>query len=513
MKSQKLIGLIFSLATSPIQAQDLDYHIEAQSAFSNRETPLWLNANAFGLSSLEKSNGYVRAGVFKRMQDEVKTEDEVSDVDLPAKKVRKWDWAAGMDMAVAVHYTSKVIVQQAYMEGRWRHGVLSLGAKEYPMQMKNNRLSSGSQTLGINARPVPQIRLALPEYTRLLKWLYLKGHIAYGWMTDSKWQENFADPNSKWAKNMLLHTKAGYLRWGNPTSHLTVETGIEMACQFGGTSYKNGKATKRGAGLKDYWQAFLPGGEGDLGEGVYANVEGNNLGSLLMRITWDEPSWRAAFYADHFFDDHSQMIFLDFDGYGDSEDNFRTHEQHRYIFYTPRDIMFGGEVNLKLGRWLKDIVVEYIHTKDQSGAVYHDSEPGLAAHVAGRDDYYNHYFYPGWQHWGQTMGNPLYRSPIYNTNGQIDFEDTRFVAWHLGLSGQPTKKVDYRILATLQKGWGTYSDPYVPLRRNFSAMIEAGYRFPEGWQVRGAIGLDRGEILDNNIGFRLTVSKSGIFHF
>ena len=55
------------------------------------------------------------------------------------------------------------------------------------MQLKNQTLSSGSQTLGINARPVPQVRIALPEYWQLPfggGWLHLKGHIAYGMMTD-----------------------------------------------------------------------------------------------------------------------------------------------------------------------------------------------------------------------------------------------------------------------------------------------------------------------------------------
>ena len=98
-----------------------------------------------------------------------------------------------MDVAAPIHYTSNVVVQQAFVEARWLHGVLSIGAKEYPMELKNQTLSSGSQTLGINARPVPQVRLALPEYWTLPfanHWLAIKGHIAYGKMTD----ENMAKP-------------------------------------------------------------------------------------------------------------------------------------------------------------------------------------------------------------------------------------------------------------------------------------------------------------------------------
>jgi hypothetical protein len=134
-----------------------------------------------------------------------------------------------------------------------------------------------------------------------------------------------------------------------------------------GITYNHGKAIKRGSGLKDYWQAFVPGGEGDIGEGPYANVEGNGVGSLMCRFNLNEPDWKAACYIDHFFDDHSQLFFLDFDGYGDTSTDYRTHKYTHYIFYTPRDALIGSEITLKKGTWLKDIVFEYIHTTDQSG--------------------------------------------------------------------------------------------------------------------------------------------------
>ena len=33
---------------------DINYKVEMQGSFSNTKTPLWLNANKYGLSSLEK---------------------------------------------------------------------------------------------------------------------------------------------------------------------------------------------------------------------------------------------------------------------------------------------------------------------------------------------------------------------------------------------------------------------------------------------------------------------------
>ena len=122
-------------------------------------------------------------------------------------------------------------------------------------------------------------------------------------------------------------------------------------------------------------------------------------------------------------------------------------------------------------------VLEYVYTKYQSGPIYHDHTISINDHVSGQDNYYNHYIYSGWQHWGQVMGNPLYLSPIYNDNGCIEIMNNRFVAWHLGFDGSPIDNLDYRVLATYQTGYGTYSMPYLAPRYSFSMMIELGYRF------------------------------------
>lgn len=486
--------------------KDLHYKAEVQASFSHGKTPLWLNANKYGLSSLDETNGYVRASLIRP---------------LAADSARRWGVGYGVDMAVPLHYTSHVVVQQAFVEARWLHGALSVGAKEFPMELKNQTLSSGSQTLGINARPVPQVRLALPEYWTipiLGRWLQIKGHIAYGMMTDDKWQHDFTQRRSKYADHVLYHSKAGYLRIGNAERFCpwSVELGLEMAAQFGGNPYymdANGEMVRvpTGKGLKDFWHAFVPSGA-DATDGEYANVEGNHLGSWLMRINYDAETWRVSAYADHFFEDHSQMFFLDYDGYGEG-DEWQQHKKRRYYRYKVKDMMLGAELNLKYGRWLRDVVFEYLYTKYQSGPYNHDHTMNIPDHLAGMDDYYNHGVYPGWQHWGQVMGNPLYRSPIYNDNGVLYVYDNRFVAFHLGFDGQPSTRLGYRVLATYQKGWGTYAQPFTKAHHNVSFLVEADYRFAHGWRAKGGYAMDFGsnQMLGHNAGFQLTVSKEGVF--
>lgn len=483
--------------------KDLNYRLELQATASNRQTPLWLNANRYGLSSLDKGNGYLRASLIRP---------------LTTDSARRWGLGYGVDVAVAQGFSSRMVVQQAFAEVRWLHGVLTVGSKQQPMELKNQALSSGSQLLGINARPIPQVRLALPDYWVLPfggGWLQLKGHIAYGRMTDDDFQMRFTGKKSRYTDDVLFHSKAGYLRIGNEErfAPLSLELGLEMAATFGGRSYQpqsdgTTKVVHGRTGWKSYLKALIPGGA-DIGETTYQNAEGNQLGSWLARANYDADRWRFSIYADKFFEDHSAMFQLDYDGYGTGGE-WMTKKKRRYLLYDFKDWMLGAELNLKYGRYLTAIVLEYLYTKYQSGPIYHDHTQTIGDHIGGLDNYYNHYIYSGWQHWGQVMGNPLYRSPIYNADGVMEVKNNRFEAWHLGVSGQPTEALKYRLLATYQTGWGSYSDPYDKKHHNVSLLLEADYGFKHGWGLRGGCGMDFGAILGRSYGFQLTISKKGV---
>ena len=506
--SMRLKHLFAALAALPLLSfaqGDLTYKVTMQTTNGWGDyNPLWLSSNKYGLSSLETCNGYLQAGIYKAVASE---------------KERHWSIGYGVSLAGAYNFTSKFIVQEAYGELRWLKGLLTIGSKEYPMELKNQKLSSGSQTLGINARPVPQARIALPDYWDFAKgWLGIKGHIAYGVTTDDEWQEEFTSGTTKHTKNTMYHSKAGILRIGNEKKFpLTVEMGLEMACIFGGDSYRSYDGeyqwVANDKGLSAMIDAFFGTGA-DVGEGLYGNVAGNQMGSWLMRINWDAPKWKASVYADHYFDDHSQMFFLDYDGYG-SGDEWNDKVDSKFLVYELKDIMLGAELQLKDFKWIKSIVVEYLYTKYQSGPIYHDRTENVSDHIAGNDDYYNHYVTSGWQHWGMVIGNPLYRSPLYNTDGYIRIENNRFVAYHGGIEGELLDGLTYRLLASYQTGYGTYSNPYANPKYNLSGLAEFGYQFPEdkalkGWAVTAAFGFDKGAIYGDNCGFQLTITKSGI---
>lgn len=472
----------------------LHYRMEMQTTLSSGKTPLWLHSNRYGLSSLKEANGYVRGAVTRPLE---------------VDSLRRWGIGYGLDMALAAGFTSVLVVQQAYGEVRWLKGVLTVGSKEYPMELKNQELSSGSQTLGINARPIPQVRLALPDYWTIpytKRWLAIKGHLAYGMQTDDKWQKSFTARQSRYTEHSLYHSKAGYLRIG--PKNITLELGLEMACQFGGTAYQvedvEGPVTSA-HNLKAFWHALIPTGT-DATDGNWNNAEGNHLGSWVARLNLDFKKWYLGVYADHFFEDNSSMIHVSYSGWGEGDEQW-VRKDNRYFVHSFKDWMLGAEVKLKDNAWLNDIVVEYLYTKYQGGPVYHDHTRAISEHICGRDQFYNHHLQTGWQHWGEVMGNPLYRSPLYNEDGTVRVLNNRFVAWHLGVSGDPTKKLHYRLLATWQRGWGTYDVLFRDPEEDVSMMGEVSYQLPQRWQLKGALAFDAGKIYGHNFGCQLTLAK------
>ena len=488
-----------TFAQSPDLGKGVSFFTEMSGTVSDGDhAPFWLTANRYGLPSIEKNSGYIRGGVFR---------------DAMRDSIRHWDIGYGADFVVSANHTSTFFVQQLYADIRWYRGVLTVGQKQQPMQLKNNELSSGSQTLGINARPYPEVRLALPDYWAIpgtRGFLSFKGHIAWGMFTDDHFQKDFVKGTRDYDQHVLMHTKAGYLKFGKENKPFSVEAGLEMASQFGAThyAYRDGgyTQTKSGRGLSAFWHALVSGGS-DSTDGSVKNSEGNMLGSWVLRLNYDTKNVRWGLYADHFFEDHSAMFHINYDGYA-YEDGKMVRKKNRYIMYPMKDIMLGADMHFKHFHWLSDAVVEYVYTRYQSGPVYNDRNAHITDQIAGIDNYYNNSLEPGWQHWGQTLGNPLYRSPIYNEDHRLQFECNRFTAWHIGIAGQPTRNLHYRLRATWQEGLGTYDMPYCNPKHNVSVGIETCYdasRLYKGLSIGAAFGFDRGELMGDNTGGSITL--------
>ena len=506
----KLSLLILAFLPLPLLAQEesdkgverlwnnTEIFVEGSTTFSDGDfAPFWLTTNHYGVSSIKKNSAYLRTGIARSIETD---------------SLRQWRIGYGADFVLAKNFTSKFFIQQLYAEAEYKGWRFTFGSKEREMELKNDKLSTGELLQSINAHPIPQFRIDRPYFWSIpgtRGWLSVKGHFAYGWFTDGSWNESFtsearatAKANGtnipRYYKKTLYHSKAGFLRIGNDEKFpLSFTGGFQMCAQFGGEAWNVSKRpdddsdfdpshVKQGRGFSSFWHAFIPGGS-DESDGNFKNNEGNLLGDYLLSLDYHGKGWSIRTYADHFFED-SSGLFWDF-GW--------------------KDWMWGWEVNLPKNPFVKTLLYEYLTTKDQSSGIYHDDTPALDIHNCGIDNYYNHNFY-GWQHWGQAVGNPLLLSPIYNSDTQLMFYHNRIMSHHAGISGFPTEELQYRLLWTFVKSWGTYYYPTTdPLTAHYY-LIELNYQPKrlKGWNFTASCGINHGSLIGKSTGGQITIRKT-----
>ena len=463
--------------------KDAGYKIESGINFSSGSyTPFWLVSNKQGLSSVTTDNGYIRVGVFR-----------------PLEKEKKFSYSWGVDVVGAYGFTSPLVVQQAYLDLQYRGWNVSIGSKERYGELKNTFLSSGALTFSGNARPVPQIRMGIPEYCYFKPdgLFAMKGHLAYGVFTDDSWQKDFVRNHHKYTEHVLYHSKALFVKVGNEKRFpLIFEGGLEMAAQFGGNSFSwngsNYEKTDMPNHIRDFFKVFVPSsGDSTTPKGEQTNIYGNHLGSWHLSLSYKFDTWKLRTYYEHYFEDHSMMFWQ----------------------YGWKDCLAGVEITFPRNRIIGELVYEYLGTKDQTGPVYHDTTEWIPDQISATDNYYNHSIYTGWQHWGIGIGNPLLISPIYNKDGSIAFKGNRVKAHHFGISGHPFQKIDYRVLVSYSRNWGTYSDPFLEIEKNVSTLFELSYRSRrlENWTLTTSLAFDRGDLIGNNSGGMITIRKTGVF--
>jgi len=461
----------------------ISYNVEYSGVFANgSNAPLWLNANKQGISSITKNSGYVIVGI-----------------SVPMFVNRAFACDYGLELVKSYNSNSDIHVQQAYIDLRYKAIQLSLGSKNKFSALDNGDLSSGGLAYSGNSKPIPQICVELPQFLFLpytKKWLSFKASVAYGCFTDGRWQKKNTKGNGNRTSRVLYHSKSFMLKIEDPkNTSLRFECGMEMFDQFGGIRYfAGGKVYKMQNKIVDYFKALIPMHGGKISpDGDQANIEGNMLGDYLFSLKYSVNSWEIHPYYEHYFEDQSMM----------------------WGKYPWKDGLIGLQVTFPKNKIVSVVNIEYIGSMYQSGPFgVIDKSGQKAIRIAGGDDYYNNWLYLSWSHYGMAIGNPLFRSPIYNKSGNLIFESNRMTARHLGISGLPTKNLKYRVLMSYTRNWGRYNDlsfpehgSYKVVRTNISTLFELTFSPHKlsGWSFVASAATDRGDMLGNNIGVMLTV--------
>ena len=487
-----LLSVVFACAKAQISrlGENVQYSFTAQgTAGGGDNAPFWFTNNRYGLGTTENFSGLARVALWRTVETD---------------SIWFWRMGYGVDLASPINGENGYFcIQQAYADIEWKMLRLSLGQKERPSELKNPYLSTGGMTLGMNARPLPQVRLEMPDFWTVpgTKSIFsFKAHLAYGWFTDAKWQKKFnAGTTNVYTSGSMFHSKALFLRFGNRKLFpLEFTGGLEMACQFAGMGYN---VQQYAGGLLaqeiplggNIFNAFFPSG-GDVNDENYTNAAGNQLGSWHVRFDWIQKGWNVAIYMEHFFEDHSQMFM-------------------QYGFW--KDMLLGIELNLPRNSFVTTFLYEYNTTMNQSGPLYHDETVEKPLQISGQDDYYRNHIYGAWQMGGFVLGNPLLLSPIYNSyfgkQGNLTPLHNRVQVHHLGLMGKPSAQWTWRAMYTHQYSLGTYNQPTLnPCTANY-LLLEATYTpsWAPGLSMTASYGHNDGNLLGKSNGAMLTVKFNG----
>lgn len=456
------------LVTGNICAQNLNTFVEyGATLHTGNHTPLWQAGNQHGLSSID-NNTYIRGAAFYN------------------NTYRSWKLKTGIDLAAAAGFTSTFIVQQAYADIRYKWIGLWAGSREINSELLNQQLSSGGLTWSGNARPIPQIAIGIFDYVQLAPKVQVKAELSYGWFTDTRYQERNVGDDYSYTRKIKYHHKSFFFRFGQPKGKWQFDIGMSLDAQFGGFKEKGNDVGDLGNGWKDYWNVLIPqSGGNDAPGGEQVWYQGNYMGSEHIKLTYKRTNFSISGYIENYYDDFSGMGKLN-----------------------GLDGLWGIELKANQSQAINNIVIEYYQTTSQSGPL-HGLDGSVVGKTGGADDYYNNAWYPGWAHWGMSMGNPLIASPIYNQNGNLAFLYNRVKAIHLGWSGDITPEWAYRAKLSLNRTWGTPYKPIPEVLENFSTFAEFKY-VPskwQGWSFTASAAFDMGDIYGDNLGFQFKVHK------
>lgn len=463
--------------------------------------PFWFTSNRQGLSPVEPSGAMLDLGMDGGMR-------------LP--NGFRFDY--GINVAVAANYQSDFYLQQMYVDAGYKWLDLSLGTKERWGETVNHELSSGSLTWSGNSRPIPQIRLEVPEFTRLRGLgglVSLKGHIAYGWYQDSRWRETQASKYTvpaQYTDRILHHSKSFFIKVGDTERFpLELTAGLEMNAMFGGTRH-NMRTWPDEPVIKEYeyphdvgayLQAFLPLNRA----GEQTKDNGNSLGSWHLALDMTFSRVRYRLYYEHYFEDHSSMLGVEYKADLTGAKGLVSYGFRRNWL----DGLYGLEVDIPEGKYISGMVLEVLNTRGQCGSLYRYPAGQILEGVDGHDDFYNHEFYRSYSHYGYANGSPVLSSPIYNKDGNLSFRSNRILMYHFGMNGSISKHLDYRMLVTYSSHLGTYDYPFSQKEELTSVMLECFYRFGGrySWRIGISAAADYGssKMPTDNRGVMLTVSR------
>ena len=363
--------------------------------------PFWLNSNQNGLNYTDSFSHFLLRGNYNK------------------KKSILFDYGLKV---FSSENSNNILIQQGFIRLHKRDFSLTIGRVNGRLSNESKLLSSGSLAISNNAIPIPNIYFGIknfsPSYLSKLN-IILKGGLSHGWLNKGQYIEA-----------PFLHQKNLYLK-KQLTSKSSITLGIVHLAIWGGVTRAHGEQSKQ---FSDYLKIFFlkPGSNKDM-EQEQINTLGNHLGIWDLVYHKKQNGRDFKLYYQHPFEDESGARWLlnRFDG------------------------LYGIELISKNDGFINQFLYEYLNTMNQSGSL------GATDSTYGWDNYYNHYIYQsGWTYYNKVIGNPLFTlgSNKGSYSDGLYIVNNRIKAHHLGLMGNLTKKINYKILFTYSQNFGIFPD-------------------------------------------------------
>ena len=443
---------------------------------SSNYTPFWLRANQFGAVPTEEN--YLNAG---------------GSTYVDYRKGKKMDWGYGASARLNLGDTkADVLIQEAYLKGKWGIFELSAGRKKYIQGLVDSTLSSGSYIFSGNALPMPKLEIVVNEYWHpafLGGYLGFKGNYVHG----------LFDNNRSDVAHIFLHQKSFYGRIGKPNSLFKFYGGFNHQVQWGGMlkypdprniSGHNGKVP---SSFKDY--LYVVTGQSMAAAGgdttVYGyndgyNRLGNHLGTIDVGMEIDGKFGKVFFYRQSIYETGS-------------------------LFYGSNitDGLHGVSFTTKRKQGLLKIVFEYLNTTSQGGAGLSDNTVG---YLRGQNNYLNNSVYrEGWTYLGKGMGTPLMTldsETDLNEDKDIRFDNNRIETFYIGVEALLGEN-HLRFRGSLTNAIGYYGSEYVPVKRQMAFGLQWQRQisvFGQDAFLSANVGADLGSWKKDLVGSNFTLS-------
>ncbi|MBC8153343.1 MAG: hypothetical protein H7Z72_10565 [Bacteroidetes bacterium] len=416
--------------------------------------------------------------------------------DSAAPKPRPFDWGYGVNMVANAGTTSQLILQEAYVKGRFHQIELYAGRRRNIIGLMDTTLSSGAYAWSGNALPIPVIQIGTIGYAPVK---FTRGLIAinaifnHGWFTDG------------FVQNSYLHQKTLYGRLGKPNWRVKLYGGISHQVQWSGYapglgndpglsengylasgvgSYVNVITSRRGASAYTTNPGVISVDQG--------NRIGNQLGSVDVAIEFNVSAYNVMIYRQNPYETGALYYLTSI---ADGLNGIRLQRKQ------PGTSRFSVD----------HILFEYFYSKSQGGPEFVIEDPKRR----GQTNNFNHSQYQdGWTYLGRTIGTPFLsqRTEVRPNLVSSTIANNRVSLVHVAAAGSVNQRIAWLLKLSYSQNFGTYPSPYPADINQFSGLVQVAtpVSIPTlgECQLNASLALDRGQLLYNSAGVYIGLRKT-----